>query len=204
MKLPFTTLALAFAASTLAQYDNESPPFNLVLLSADEKVNGSTLSACHSGAGISSLCLSNGNSTSAPSPQPVATFHFNTSTIPQPASPGSTPGFLSYDVPTSTTPIPSTLDFFVDPITNFALPLFYPGNEGRTLAFDDQDLLNVQGYVDYGVNPPKSGDWVAYYRWFSCTTYYMAYEYVNVVWGLGVGEPETPDCVKVEVKRVIV
>lgn len=203
MKLTLSTLALVFATLTVAQYDVQSPPFQIVLFSDDDAVNGSTISACHSGAGISSLCLSKGNSPSNPSPLPVATFYFNTSTLTQPASKGSTPGVLSYYVPADP-PIPSTLDFYLDPITNYALPLFYPGYDGKTIAVDEQDLFNVQGYVDYSVNPPKSGDYVAYYRWFVCPTYYSGYQYLNVVWGLGEEEPETPGCAKVDVKRVFI
>ena len=202
MKLSHPTFALAFAASTIAQYDVKSPPFHLIVLSDDDAVNGTTISACHSGAAIESLCLSTGNSPSNPSPIAPATFYFNTSTNTQPASPGSTPGVLGYDLPTGTTPIPSTLDLYVDPTSNYAQPMFYPGYSGQTLAVDAQDLFNIQGYVDYSVNPPKAGDNVAYYRWYVCITYFTGYQYRNVVWGLGDEEPETPGCVKVDLKRV--
>jgi hypothetical protein len=203
MMLTLSTLALTFAVLTTAQYDVQSPPFHLVLISDDDAVNGTTLSACHSGAAIESLCLSNGNTTSSPTPLAPATFYFNTSTETQPASPGSTPGLLGYDLQAST-PIPSALDFIYDPTTNYALPQFYPGTNGKTLAFDQQDLLNVQGYVDYSVSPPKAGEWTAYYRWFSCVTYYAGYEYANAVFALGDTEPETPDCAKVDIKRVFI
>ena len=202
MRITLATLTLTFAVLTAAQYDVESPPFHLIVLSdEDDALNGTTISACHSGAGISSLCLSTGNWNT---PLATATFYFNTSSLTQPASPGSTPGVLAYYLQTSTTPIPSTLDFYVDPVTNYAQALFYPGDSGRTLAVDEQDLFNVQGYVDYSVNPPKAGDNVAYYRWYTCTTYYLGYEYVNVVWGLGDEEPETPGCAKVDLKRVFI
>jgi hypothetical protein len=204
MKFTLSTFALAFAALTNAQYYvNQSAPFHLVLISDDDAVNGSTLSACHTGAAIESLCLSNGNSTSSPTPIPAATFYFNTSAIPQPASPGSTPGILGYTLQ-ATPPIPSSVEFVYDPIVNYALPQLYPGDGGQTLAFDEQDLLNVQGYVNYSVSPPKAGDWVAYYRWFSCTTYYAGYEYVNLVFALGDTTPQTPGCAKVDVKRVFI
>jgi hypothetical protein len=204
MKLTLSTLALSFVALTTAQYDVESPPFQLIVLSDDDAINGTTISACHSGAAIESLCLSSGNSPSNPTPIAPATFHFNTSSLTQPASPGSTPGVLNYDLQTSTTPIPSTLDFDTDLLTNYALPLLYPGTGGRSLAVDQYDLFNVQGYVDYSVSPPKAGEYAAYYRWYVCTTYYSGYQYLNVVWGLGDDKPNTPGCVKVELKRVFI
>ncbi|KAJ4295350.1 hypothetical protein N0V90_007362 [Kalmusia sp. IMI 367209] len=204
MKLVLPTLALALAASTTAQYDIQSKPFRLVLSSRDDKVNGQTLSACHTGAAIESLCLSNSSSTSKPDPIAAATFRFNTSSTDQtPVSPGGAPGVLTYELQ-STPPIPSSLQFFYDPITNYALPLLFPGSgaDTQTLAFDKKGLLNVQGYVNYKTSPPTAGDTTAYYRWYACSTYFSGYEYVNLVWALGDRAPETPGCAKVDVKRV--
>lgn len=203
MKSIHSTLALALAALASAQYDQQSAPFHLVLLSHNDGINGTTLTACHAGAGISSLCLSTGNS---PEPLPPSIFRFNTSTTEQPASAGSTPGVLTNEIPTGegNPPIPTTLDFFQDLTVDYALPLFYPGNAGRTIAVDGGDLFNVQGYVDYSVDPPKSGEWKAYYRWYACPTYYLGYQYKNVVFGLGAGKPEEPGCTKVDLKRVFV
>lgn len=200
-------VAVILAGLSTAQYTNESAPFHLVLISDNATVDGDTLSACHVGAAIESLCLSNGSSTSKPNPIAPAVFHFNTSD--QVVTPNTTlgaPGVLTYELPSSP-PIPSGLGLFIDPTTNFALPLLYPGGPSGTtgvMAFDEEDLLNLQGYVNYGTSPPTGGDTVAYYRWFSCMTYYMGYEYVNLVWALGRGEPETPGCVPVSVKRVFI
>jgi len=59
-------ILLAFAALTHAdadcEYDCEpiytvqSDPFNLVLISEDPSLNGKTLSACHAGAAVFTLC----------------------------------------------------------------------------------------------------------------------------------------------------
>ncbi|KAF1950961.1 hypothetical protein CC80DRAFT_528684 [Byssothecium circinans] len=206
MKLAIPTITLAFAALSKAQYVNQSAPFNLYLTSDDPSVNGSTLSACHVGAAIESLCVSDSNSTSKPDPIPPSTFYFNTSeTIDAPAPGLGQPGILTYWLGASPDPIPSAVTFWLDPITNYALPLLYPGaNDAQTLAFDEEGRLSVNGYVDYTVNPPNAGVYKAYHRWYSCPTYYVAYQYVNLVWGLGDAKPETPGCVAVSVKRVFV
>ena len=207
MKLTLSTLVLGFAALSSAQYDKESKPFRLVLSSKDSKINGQTLSACHIGAAIESLCLSESPSTSKPEPIAPATFRFNTSSDASPPSNAAAgvPGYLTYKL-NAQPPIPSSLQFSYDPTTNFALPLLFPGSGAntQTLAFDNKNRLNVQGYVDYTKNPPVAGDVKAYYRWYACQTYYSGYQYVNLVWALGKSTPETPGCVKVDVKRVYI
>lgn len=205
MKLILPTITLALSALTSAQYDIESKSFRLVLSSKDTKVNGQTLSACHTGAAIESLCLSGIPSTSKPDPIAAATFRFNTSSNIQTPADGDVPGILTYEL-NATPPIPSSLQFFYDPITNYALPLLFPGQgaDTQTLAFDKNNLLNVQGYVDYKTSPPTAGNTTAYYRWYSCSTYFSGYQYVNLVWALGDAKPETPGCAKVDVERVFI
>jgi hypothetical protein len=206
MKFTLATLALGLSALTSAQYDIESKSFRLVLVSKENKINGQTLTACHVGAAIESLCLSKSTSTSKPEPLAASTFRFNTSANSSPPS-GSdgAPGILTYKL-NSTPPIPSSVQFSYDPTTNYALPLLFPGTSQntQTFSFDKNNLLNVQGYVNYKTSPPKAGDTKAYYRWYACQTYYSGYEYPNLVWVLGEGEPETPDCAKVNVKRVYI
>ncbi|KAJ4359495.1 uncharacterized protein N0V89_000049 [Didymosphaeria variabile] len=205
MKLTTATITLAFVALTSAQYDVESKDFRLVLSSKDSTVNGQTLSACHTGAAIESLCLSGKPSTSKPDPIAAATFRFNTSSNVETPSDGDVPGILTYKL-NATPPIPSSLEFFYDPITNYALPLLFPGQgaDTQTLAFDSKNLLNKQGYVNYKTSPPTAGNTTAYYRWYACQTYFSGYQYVNLVWALGEGKPETPGCAKVDVKRVFI
>ncbi|KAF2798495.1 hypothetical protein K505DRAFT_321855 [Melanomma pulvis-pyrius CBS 109.77] len=202
MKLALPTLALALAATTAAQYYNQSNPFHLVLVSKNKTINGDTLSACHAGAAIESLCLTNSVSVSKPNPIAVGVFYFNTSD--QVVTPNATlgaPGILTY-VLNANPNIPESVGLYIDLTTNVALPLLYPGDTlSTTLAFDKNELLNIQDYVDDTVNPPVAGDFEAYYRWYSCTTYYSGYEYVTLTWVLGKGKPQNPSCVKVDVKR---
>lgn len=204
-----TIIALLLAGSAAAQlfYNETSDPFNLVLTSANTTINGTTLSACHTGAALESLCLSSGGGISNPNPIDAATFNFNTSTdsfIPN-ATIGI-PGILTWTLETSSINVPSSVYFNYDPTTDTALPILTPGQERpQILAFDDQDRLNVQGYVDWTSNPPNStGSVEAYYRWYACQTYYAGYSYRTLAWGLGASAPENPTCVRVGVKRVFV
>jgi hypothetical protein len=202
MKLILPTLAFTLAVSTTAQYVNKSSPFNLYLESADPAVNGSTLSACHVGAAIESLCVSNSNSTSKPNPIAPSIFSFNSSAYINPEPTLGSPGLLTYALPTTPTPINSVLTFYIDPTTNYALPLLEPGSGGaQVLAFDQANFLGIQGYVDYKVSPPKAGERKQYNDWWVCATYFEGYQYVNLVWGLGGSTPETPGCVEADVRR---
>jgi hypothetical protein len=198
-------IALGLAASTSAQYLNQSEPFHLVLVSENATVNGDTLSSCHTGAAIESLCLSNSNSTSKPEPIPAAVFTFNTSeSVFVPNATLGVPGIVTWTLPASP-PIPEALGLSFDPTTNVALPLLWPGDSSATtMAFDSNNLLNIQGYVDDTVDPIVAGNYTAYYRWYSCHTYYAGYQYVTLAWKVGEGEPQNPSCIKVDVKRVFI
>ncbi|KAF2628798.1 hypothetical protein BU25DRAFT_32369 [Macroventuria anomochaeta] len=208
MKTATSTLILLLAATINAQFYNEtSKPFNLVLTSENTTINGSTLSACHTGAALESLCLSKGGGVSNPNPITAATFNFNTSTNPfTPNATLGTPGILTWTLKTSSIDVPSSVYFNYDPTTDSAIPILTPGSERpQLLAFDDQDRLNVQGYIDWTANPPNgTGTTMGYYRWYACQTYFSGYAYENLAWGLGAGKPENPTCVSVGVKRVFV
>lgn len=204
-----TALSIAaLLASASAQYYNiSSNPFQIVLTSDNGCIND-TVSACHTGAAIESLCLSNSNTTSKRSPIPYSTFGFNTSVYSQPSNDTNlgTPGIVTWSLPTSNAGnISSSLEFSYDPTTNVALPLLFPGSDRpQILAFDGNDELLVQGYIEYTTNPPSAGTPKAYKRWYACRTYYSGYQYENLVWGLGPQAPENPTCVGVTVKRVFV
>jgi hypothetical protein len=212
MKLSTPATALLFAASVNAQceagppfYNETSKPFSLVLTSDNSTINGSTLSACHSGAAIESLCLSRGGGVSNPNPIPAATFNFNTSSDPfTPNATLGTPGILTWTLRTTTIDVPSSARFNYDPTTDIALPILLPGSESpQLLAFDNEDRLNVQGSIDWAANPPNStGSTQAYYRWYACQTYFSGYSYENLAWSLGTEKPQNPTCVSVGVKRV--
>ncbi|KAF2179267.1 hypothetical protein K469DRAFT_716525, partial [Zopfia rhizophila CBS 207.26] len=206
MKSVIPISALALAATSTAQYLNQSEPFQLVLLSANSTINGSTLSACHEGAAIEGLCLSNSISISKPEAIAPGTFYFNTSdTITPPNATLGATGYLTYLLIGGNFEISEPMGLYVNPTTNVALPLFYPGDTyATTVAFDEKGLLNIQGYIDDTTVPATVGGFKAYYRWYSCTTYYTGYTYVTLSWGLGEGKPQNPSCVKVDVKRVFV
>ncbi|KAF2116093.1 hypothetical protein BDV96DRAFT_645439 [Lophiotrema nucula] len=208
MKLALPTLALALAASTSAQDYNQSAPFNLVIVSENKTVDGDYLASCHSGAGIESLCLTNQPSTSKPDPTPASVYQFNTTDTG--ATPNATigqSGYLTWELHGADFNVSSALAFYFSYSSNVVLPLFYPGIDYSTVvpvAFDSNNLMNIQDYVIDTVNPPTYGDEKAYYRWYACTTYYLGYTYVNLAWTLGEAAPQNPTCVKVDVKRVFV
>jgi hypothetical protein len=209
MKTALPIVALITAASAQEPYYNiTSKPFQLVLTSADGGVND-TVSACHTGAALESLCLSNSNTTSKPNPTPYDTFNFNTSSYSQaPVNNTSlgVPGILTWFLPASNIgSIPSSVFFNYNPTTDSALPILGPGSDRpQLLSFNDQDELIVQGYVKWTANPPTYGETYGLKRWYACKTYYASYQYENLVWGLSAGKPENPTCVEVNVKRVFV
>lgn len=212
MKLSTAATALLLAVSANAQcetappfFNETSKPFSLVLTSENSTINGSTLSACHTGAALESLCLSRGGGVSNPTAIPASAFNFNTSFDPfTPNATLGTPGILTWTLQTATIDVPSSAFFNYDPTTNIAIPILRPGSDNPQLfAFDDQDRLNVQGSVDWSANPPNStGSTQAYYRWYACQTYFSGYSYLNLAWGLGPEKPQNPTCVSVGVKRV--
>lgn len=207
MKTASSLCAALLATAVTAQYNETSKPFSLVLTSENTTINGSTLSACHTGAALESLCLSRGSGISNPNPIAAATFNFNTTTDPYtPNVMIGTPGILTWTLKTSSIDVPSSVYFNYDPTTDIAVPILSPGAESpQQLAFDEQDRLNVQGYIDWTTSPPNStGTFVGYYRWYACQTYFSGYAYENLAWGLGAGKPENPTCVSVVVKRVFV
>lgn len=181
-----TTLFAALAASmTLAAaqepyYNVTSAPFHLVVESAtNETLNRSTLYACHEGAGIEGLCLGNKNLTGAD------VFHFNTSSFQEPtnSSIGDT-GILSWDLETTGATYGSALTLQASPSSNVGMPLFFPGDtNAQSIAFDANDRLNIQGYLDDSVYPINltAASTTAYYRWYICDTYF-GYAYTTLAW----------------------
>jgi hypothetical protein len=201
MKTSSFILSFAVAAVTIAEaqyYNITSPPFHLFVTSDDGKVHD-TVSACHIGAALESLCLSHADYGSAPNPLQGAEFNFNTTVNQQAPAPGfGMPGILTYFLRAQPW-IPSSVFFSYNPTDNLVLPVLGPGDSSaQSLSFNAQDELTLQGYV-VGNN---TGTWKEYYRWYACAdTYYSGYRYSNLAWGLGAGKPDNPSCVAVNVTR---
>ncbi|RMZ73836.1 heatshock Hsp [Pyrenophora seminiperda CCB06] len=203
-------LSLAAAAITSAQNFNiTTSPFYLFVASEDGGVN-TTLSACHVGAALESLCLSDGDYGSDPTPLHAAEFQFNTSAYAQtPTPPALEVGILHWWLHSScgtagSCQFPSSAAFNYDATTNLALPIISPGDDRATLlSFDAQNDLTLQQYGP-GTEYAYTGSLQTFYRWYACKTYYGSYNYMSLAWGLGASQPDNPSCVAVNVTRVFV
>lgn len=97
------------------------------------------------------------------------------------------------------------MNFFYQPDTNIAHPLFEPSYTGTFVAFgESNNEMALFSYVDDTVQPPKAGEFKAIKQWYACTTYYTGYTYHTLDWVVGKAKPQNPSCVPVEVKRVFV
>ena len=194
-KMQYTIVAAAalFSAAALAQ-EVVSAPFNLTVTSSDGKYSGDLLSSCHEGAAIESLCLGYGGST----------FHQNT-TSGEITSNGNGPeGPLTWLLPSQPDAFTESMQLYVDPSTNVALPLFEPTESYTGVAFDSNDLLNLPSALDDTVTPPTDTSSRAVYRWHVCEYNYAGYVYETLNWVYGNGPAQNPTCVPVDVKRVFV
>ncbi|KAG6318717.1 hypothetical protein E4U44_007658 [Claviceps purpurea] len=194
MKTATLLTSIATATSLAAGQEIQSKPFNLVLQSANKSLHGLALSTCHTGAAIESLCLYSKDG---------SIFHHNTTEGVQPG-PGGLPGLLTWELP-SQPPIPSSMTLNVDPSTNVALPLFFPGNSNaQWVGFDRNHEMNIATYVDDTKSPPSGQRSRALKTWHVCETYFAGYRYRTLAWVLGTGKPQNPSCAKVQVKRKFV
>lgn len=203
MKLSTVALALNLAIGTSAQiYGNQSAPFHLVLESENKTINGQYLAACHTGAAIESICLAGIPSPSKPGEIKAPTFNFNTSENYLPTVEGnSPPGLLTYELRGSNFNLSQPMNLIPFQASNVALLLFRPESTGLEVNFDCEDRMNVEFGLDDTVIPIETSA-KAYYRWYSCSTWYGGYRYVTLNWVFGNKEPQNPTCVKVNVKRV--
>lgn len=181
MKATILAVIGAIAGMATAQepyYNVSSKPFHLVVKSATNKtLNGRTLYACHEGAAIEGLCLGDKKLSTAD------VFNFNTSSYSTPTNSaiGDT-GILTWLLPTSDASYSSALSLSANPVSNVAVPLFYPGDtDAQQIAFDNKGLLNIQGYLDDSVYPFNATETKAYYRWYICITR-VGYEYTTLAW----------------------
>ncbi|KAJ4144297.1 hypothetical protein LMH87_003187 [Akanthomyces muscarius] len=200
--MKFTTIASSILLSSLAAADDiQSKPFKLVLDSEDGSINGKTISSCHSGAAIEGLCI--GES----APDAYSTYYLNTTqgSTGSPVQGYSDSGKLVWNLPVQGQAESEAMEFYYDPSTNVAHPLFEPSYTATYVAFSDEDSeMAIFSYVDDTVNPPKAGPFKALKQWYACTTYYSGYSYFTLNWAVGNGKPQNPSCVKTEVKRVFV
>jgi len=200
MRLSSLAPLLALLPLITAQFDVPSAPFSLVVLSeTNSTLNGSLLYACHEGAAVEGLC----RAVTVQDANFTTYTHNTSSSVPTNASIGA-PGYLIWVLEGTDFSEPETLSLNINPISNVALPLFWPSLDDEAIvAFDSNDLLNIQGYFDDRVVPiDSSGGYVAYYRWYVCTTYFQGYTYETLAWVLGQYPPENPTCQSVSVKRV--
>ncbi|OAA62297.1 hypothetical protein ISF_05306 [Cordyceps fumosorosea ARSEF 2679] len=178
------TSILASALAVSAQ-NIQSKPFNLEIVSDDDTVNGKYVGACHSGAAIESLCLTD---------RPV-TMHLN-STSEQDLD----NGLLTWLLP-SNLPVDSSMRLIADPSSNVAQALFYPGPSGGQYVQFKDDKLTLLSNIDDTQVPIKAGNPESLENWFFCQSYYTSYRYNTLSWVYGKAEPQNPTCVKVSVKR---
>ncbi|KAK4221421.1 cell wall protein RHD3 [Podospora fimiseda] len=196
----FTSLALAattIISGTLAQkFPNQSAPYNLKLLSDEPTLDGKFLSACHSGAAIEQLCVSNTAATTS------GVFYLNTtdsSTVS-----GFDTGVLVYNLNyggDANLIASSALRFAFNPATNVVLSYFQPGDEGTDIAIvglDAESKLFIPSYVDDVVTPNGTG---LFYQWHVCNTQFGSYKYLALAW-VTYGAPLDGDCKAVNVSAV--
>ncbi|KAK4160669.1 cell wall protein RHD3 [Cladorrhinum sp. PSN259] len=200
--LTFTSLALAagtIISTALAQnFPNQSAPYNLKLISDDPTLGGKFLWACHSGAAIEQLCVSDTAATSA------GTFYLNTSDY------GSIEGYktgalvwnLPYGGEGSNLIASSALRYGWNPATNVVPCYFLPGDTGSDITnvgLDSENKLFVPTYVDDVITPNGSQ---LFYKWHVCNSQFGGYRYKALSW-VTVGEPLNGGCRPVNVSAVL-
>lgn len=74
------------------------------------------------------------------------------------------------------------MQFYVDPSTNVALPLFEPTEEYQYVSFDKSNKMYISAYVNDKVTPPVSEKSYKLYNWYTCQTYYTGYTYTTLSW----------------------
>jgi len=134
---------------------------------------------------------------------PATPFYFNYSSQETPDPVLGYSGLLIYNLNVgfiSSEP----MRLSIDPTSDVALPLFFPGDdEYQTVGFDKDGLMFIASNLDDTVDPPKY-ETKALYRWYICLTQYD-YLYWTLTWIVGVQtHSQNPTCVKVDVKRVFI
>lgn len=202
-----TSLAIA-ALSSLAsaqQYPLQTTPFTLsIKQSSNPNLIGSFLYACHSGAAIEQLCVSDNKT-----PQIDDSFIFRLNYSDSSSVKGVQAGALTWDLTTQSNdgPLvvsePLTLAFV--PFSNVANVVFEPGTSYNVApaGFDPENFFFLYSTVDYAAVPPADlPEPKIYYNWFVCQTLFGGYKYQALTW-VTAGEPINPSCVSVAVTRTL-
>ena len=74
------------------------------------------------------------------------------------------------------------MNFYIDPSTNVALPLFEPSYDVQYVAFDKNAELVVYSYLDDTQTPPASVNAKALKNWYVCQSNYLGYQYHTLNW----------------------
>jgi hypothetical protein len=202
VKMRTSTIAslLAIAATTTAQFLNQTAPFALVVYSQNETYNGTSLVACHEGAAIEGLCI--GAEFSYPIPTSVETFTQNYSSSLTVEPTVGVVGYLTYELRGGNFNLSSPMELSYNPTSNVAVPLFTPADSGLEISFLD-DKLGVPSYLNDQVTPPAYSDTAYFDRWYICETN-AGYDYITLALVLGDTAPQNPSCVEACIKRVFI
>ncbi|PSN60231.1 hypothetical protein BS50DRAFT_212359 [Corynespora cassiicola Philippines] len=165
-------------------------------------MQGTALAACHQGAAIEGLCLS-GELYSEPASHST-TFYHNVTAGSDLVDEGGILGWsLTYNYNLTA---PSSMQFSINPTSNVAIPIIYPGWTQYTLVnFDESGSMYIPWFVDDTKSPPEyPSPALKLKNWYICLTRW-SYLYTTLTWKIGVtGEPQNPSCQKVDVTRVYV
>ncbi|KAK5114915.1 hypothetical protein LTR62_002074 [Meristemomyces frigidus] len=141
--LSLTAVSLLLTQTTLAQFDLQSPAFNLELLSEDPTLDGAFLDACHSGAALETLCVLQPGQIAADVPE---VFYFNTSSSDD-SSDAVTEGLVIYNLIYNDDLIESEpLTVYAELTDTLADQELTPSETGTALAFDDDEFLYIPDY----------------------------------------------------------
>ncbi|OAL01824.1 hypothetical protein IQ06DRAFT_304078 [Phaeosphaeriaceae sp. SRC1lsM3a] len=207
--MKFATFSLAAFVTTVSAdnyFNITSAPFRLFLKSDNTTINGTALGGCHQGAAIEGLCLTNQR------PQDPATW-YTTFTHNVSASAVSnatdTQGILAFTLPINGgQEVPSAMQLSINPTSNIAVPIIYPGYEQYSIVqFDESGSLYIAAYQNDFASPPESPSppWKIY-EWYVCLTRW-SYLYETLAWKVGMDShapPQNPSCQKVEVFRIYI
>jgi len=94
LKLTHITVIAAAMALVNGQFLNQSAPFNLILGSTNPAYDNSTLSACHEGAAIESLCVYSVTQVRRPNTNLINQYQLNYSSFDGPGY-----GYLTWLLP---------------------------------------------------------------------------------------------------------